>query len=177
MSAHQMTIRRAAAADLPAIGDIYNYFVATSSCTFDTEPRPADGWHEWLKEHDDRTPAIVAIEAGRVVGWGSLSRWNNRCAYRFSVEDSVYVHKDAHGRGIGRCVLTELLRVARQHGHHNVIAQIAGDQPISEALHVALGFRKAGCLEKIGHKFDRWIDVGIWQLRLAQGNDAGPARS
>lgn len=161
-----ITIRHAAAADLTAIGDIYNYYVAHSTCTFDTEPRSAEQWDGWLAEHVGATSAIVAQASGQIVGWGSLSRWNNRCAYRFSVEDSVYVRNDLHRRGIGRAILRELIRVARANEHRNVIAQIAGDQPASEALHESFGFRRAGCLEKIGYKFDRWIDVSIWQLRL-----------
>lgn len=169
MTAFDITMRPARADDLPAIGDIYNYYVAHSTCTFDTEPRPAEKWRDWLAEHADATPAIIACADGRIVGWASLSKWNNRCAYRFSVEDSVYVHKDHHRRGVGRALLGELVKIARGCRHRNIIAQIAGDQAPSEALHEAFGFRRAGTLESIGHKFDRWIDVAIWQLRLPHG--------
>jgi phosphinothricin acetyltransferase len=168
-------LRPASAGDLPVIGDIYSYYVAHSTCTFDTEPRPAQKWLEWLEEHTGPTPAIVATIGGKVVGWGSLSKWNNRCAYRFSVEDSVYVHGDFHRRGIGRTLLGELIQLAQTHGHRNIVAQIAGDQGPSEALHRALGFRRVGCLEKIGFKFDRWIDVAIWQLQLTY-EDSRPTK-
>lgn len=174
MAAQDFTIRPATAADLPVIGEIYNYFVLHSTCTFDTEPRPAEKWREWLAEHTGPTPAVVAVNGGTVVGWGSLSKWNNRCAYRFSVEDSVYVRHDLHRRGIGRALLGELIRLGTAHRHRSIIAQIAGDQAPSESLHELFGFRRVGCLEKIGYKFDRWIDVSLWQLRLTYDSDARP---
>lgn len=161
-----MILRPVTAADIPAVSDIYNYYVLHSTCTFATEPEGAAYWRDWLTAHDGAHPAIVAAEGAEVVGWGSLSRWNNRCAYRFSVEDSVYIHNEHHRRGIGRTILTELVAQARRHDHRNIVAQIAGDQAPSEKLHAALGFHKVGTLEAIGYKFEHWIDVAIWQLRL-----------
>jgi L-amino acid N-acyltransferase YncA len=164
-----MELRAVTAADLPAVGEIYNHYVLHSTCTFATEPEGEEYWRNWFSAHVGPHPAIVAVDEGKIVGWGTLSKWNNRCAYRFSVEDSVYIHKDQHRRGLGRTILTELVALARKHGHRNIVAQIAGDQLPSEKLHAALGFRKAGTLESIGYKFDKWIDVSIWQLRLDGG--------
>ncbi|HKQ46880.1 MAG TPA: GNAT family N-acetyltransferase [Phycisphaerae bacterium] len=161
-----MILRPVRAADIPAVSAIYNHYVLNATCTFATEPEGEAYWRDWLAAHDGAHPAIVAEDSGQVVGWGSLSRWNNRCAYRFSVEDSVYIRTDQHRRGIGRLLLTELVALARTHGHRNIVAQIADHQPASEKLHEALGFRQVGVLEAIGFKFDRWIDVAIWQLRL-----------
>lgn len=161
-----MILRAVTAADIPAVSEIYNYYVQHATCTFATEPEGDAYWHDWLAGHVGAHPAIVAVDGGEVVGWGSLSRWNNRCAYRFSVEDSVYIRNDRHHRGLGRAILTELVTLARTHEHRNIVAQIADHQPASEKLHAALGFRKVGVLETIGFKFDRWIDVAIWQLRL-----------
>jgi len=163
-----MNIRDATATDLPAIAAIYHYFVLNSTCTFETEPRSAGAWEEWLAEHRGAWPVIVAEEASEVLGWGSLSKWNNRCAYRYSTEDSVYVRRDCHGRGVGRAILTDLIARAKHHGHRNIVAQIADHQAASERLHASLGFRRVGCLERIGFKFDRWVDVVIWQLALAR---------
>lgn len=161
-----MDIRPVTPADVTAIADIYNHFVLHSTCTFATEPEGDDYWRNWLTAHVGAHPAIVAVENARIIGWGTLSKWNNRCAYRFSVEDSVYIHKDSHRRGVGRSILTELIALAKMHDHLNIVAQIAADQMPSEKLHARLGFRKVGVLEKIGYKFDRWIDVSLWQLRL-----------
>jgi len=164
-----MELREATAADIPAVEEIYNHYVLHSTCTFATDPEDEEYWRDWLSSHVGAHPAIVAVEGGRVAGWGTLSRWNNRCAYRFSVENSVYIRKECHRRGIGRAILAELVALARRHGHRNIVAQIADHQAASEALHAALGFRKVGYLEAIGYKFDRWIDVAIWQLRLNDG--------
>jgi L-amino acid N-acyltransferase len=172
MAVQDITIRPATAADLLVIGEIYNHYVLHSTCTFDAEPRPAEKWRDWLAEHTGTTPAIVAVEGSAVVAWGSLSKWNNRCAYRHSVEDSVYVREGLHRRGIGRALLGELIRLARNHQHRSIVAQIAGDQAPSEALHERFGFRRVGCLEQIGYKFDHWIDVSLWQLRLSYDGDA-----
>lgn len=161
-----MEIRAALPEDIPAVSEIYNHYVRSSTCTFATEPEGPAYWEKWLSDHCEPYPAIVAIDAGRVTGWATLSRWNNRCAYRFSVEDSVYVLQECHGRGIGRALLKTLTEYARRFGHRNVIAQIADHQAASEKLHASQGFRQVGCLDRIGYKFDRWIDVAIWQLRI-----------
>ena len=135
-------------------------------CTFATEPPGASHWEQWHCEHQGPHPAIVAAQDGEVAGWGSLSTWNTRCAYRYTVEDSVYVRPDCHGRGLGRAILARLIDLARTLNHRSVIAQIADHQPASERLHESLGFRPVGCLNRVGFKFDRWIDVVIWQLEL-----------
>lgn len=171
MSATNLILRPAARADLSAIADIYNHYVAHSTCTFATEPETPAYWDAWLDEHTGPHPAIVAVDGPRLVGWGTLSRWNTRCAYRFSVEDSVYVEDALRGRGIGRDILAELIRLARSHGHHGILAQIADRQPASERLHRQLGFRCIGHIKEVGFKFDRWIDVSIWQCLLPQAHD------
>ena len=161
-----LTIRLAARDDLPAVGDIYNHYVLHSTCTFAEEPEEAAYWLDWFAEHSGPLPAVVAVRDGKVVGWGTLSRWNSRCAYRQTVEDSVYVAPDALGQGIGRAILGKLITLARHHGHRHVIAQYADHQPASEALHRSFGFQPVGCLRGVGFKFNRRIDVTIMQLML-----------
>ncbi len=161
-----LTIRAASTVDLASIAEIYNHYILNSACTFDTKPHDSNHWNNWLAEHERPFPAIVAIRNRSLVGWGSLAKWNNRCAYRLTAEDSVYINPDCHRQGIGRVLLTELIDHARRHGHKNIIAQIADHQPASEALHRSFGFQPVGTLEAIGRKFDRWIDVTIWQLKL-----------
>lgn len=161
-----LIIREATAADLPAVAAIYNHFVAHSTCTFATEPEGEAYWSNWLATHHGAHPAIVAVRDGEVVGWGTLSRWNSRCAYRQTVENSVYVRHDVHRAGIGRRMLEELIRRARELKHRQIIAQIADDQDASKALHRSLGFAEVGVLREVGFKFGRWLDVGLWQLTL-----------
>lgn len=167
-----LELRAATGEDLPAIAALYDHYVQHCACTFDTEPPSTAYWQSWLAEHRGAYAVIVAIRDGGLVGWGSLSKWSKRCAYRFSVEDSVYVQPQCQGQGIGKAILGELIRQARLHGHRNIIAQIADGQPASEALHSGAGFKQVGHLDQVGYKFGRWVGVGIWQLQLDEGRAA-----
>lgn len=167
-----LDMRSAVQADLPAIRSIYDHYIAHSTCTFEVEPGDDESWQSWLDEHQGPHPAIVATRADEVVGWGTLSEWNRRCAYARTVEDSVYVDHRWRAQGVGRAILTRLIELARRHGHHVVIGQIADHQAASEALHSSLGFRRMGCLERVGFKFNRWIDVVIYELQLEDDRDS-----
>jgi L-amino acid N-acyltransferase YncA len=160
------TIRAAAVEDLAAINDIYNYSVQHSTCTFQTEPETPADRRAWFDSHGTAHPILAAAIDGRVVGWGCLSEFKSRCAYRHTVEDSVYIHHDFHGRGIGTLLLRELISRGRAAGHHSIIGIIAGDQPVSVALHEKLGFARVAHLRQVGFKFDRWIDTIYMQLLL-----------
>ena len=169
-SGNPIIVRFATPADLPAIAAIYAHYVDHSVATFATIAPTDDEWRAWLDVHVGPHPAIVATIDDRVVGWGTLSAWNSRCAYRATVEDSVYVHADMHRQGIGRALLARLVELAAMLGHRIVIGQIADHQAASERLHEAFGFRRVGCLEGVGRKFGRTIDVSIFQLTLPQAD-------
>ncbi|HWL93417.1 MAG TPA: GNAT family N-acetyltransferase [Phycisphaerae bacterium] len=162
----EVLIRTAERKDLPAIAEIYNHYVLHSTCTFATEPEDAAYWNKWFEKHTGLHPAIVAERGREVVGWGTLSTWNSRCAYRQTVENSVYVREGCRRGGIGIALMEELIRRARELRHRVIIAQIAGDQAASEELHRRMGFRKVGVLEGVGFKFEQWLDVALWQLQL-----------
>ncbi|QIF04284.1 GNAT family N-acetyltransferase [Roseimicrobium sp. ORNL1] len=159
------TIRPATEADLPAINAIYNHYVLHSTCTYQTEPSTAEERLEWFRQHGEKHPVIVAEEDGQVVGWGSLSRFHPRAAYGHSVEDSVYLHHEWQGRGLGGILLGELLRLAKELGHHTVLGGIDADQAASVALHAKFGFVKVSHLKEVGYKQDRWLDV-IWMQKM-----------
>lgn len=161
-----LLIRAAVSGDLDTINAIYNHYVARSSCTFQTEPSTAAERAAWFAAHDEQHPVIVAERAGEILGWASLSRYHARHAYRFTVEDSVYIRHDAHGRGLGRALLSALIERATQLKHHTIIALIAADQPPSIHLHASLGFDQVAHLRDVGWKFDRWIDVIFMQRVL-----------
>jgi L-amino acid N-acyltransferase YncA len=159
-------IRLATEADLPAINAIYNHYVLTSTCTYQTEPETPEARSTWFDDHQGVHPATVCDIAGTVVGWGSLSAFRGRCGYRFSVENSVYVHHDHHGQGIGKALVLDLIGRARALGHHTIVAGISADQAASRALHERVGFQQVAHFHEVGFKFDRWLDVVFLQLRL-----------
>ena len=159
-------IRPAAEADLVAINDIYNHYVRYSTCTYQEEPEPLEGRRQWFTHHDEQHPVIVAEVDGQVVGWGSLSAYHARSAYRRTVENSVYVHHQHHRRGMGSLLLHELIARARRLGHHAILAGIDAEQTASVALHARFQFEQVGHFKQIGFKFGRWLDVIYMELIL-----------
>jgi L-amino acid N-acyltransferase YncA len=161
-----LAIRLVDRTDAEAIRSIYNVEVATSTVTFDLVPRTLAEQVAWIDEHAGAHPAVVALDGATVVGFGSLSPYRNRPAYATSVEDSVYVHRDHRGRGVGRLLLEELVGRGRDHGFHAVVARIVGGHEASIALHRGCGFETVGVEREIGRKFQRWLDVVLMQRLL-----------
>jgi L-amino acid N-acyltransferase len=160
------SIRLATQGDLAAINDIYNHYVFHSTCTYQEQPEPIESRRKWFAEHDEKHPITVAILDGQIVGWGSLSAFKDRSAYRNTGENSVYIHHEFHRRGIGTAVLQDLINRARAIGHHTIIAGIDGEQTASVALHSRFGFVTVSHLREVGFKFGRWLDVIYMQLML-----------
>lgn len=162
-----MTIRDARAGDLPGIFEIYHEQVMHGTATFDTEPKDTAAQGAWFSAHArERYPILVAEEDGRVVGWARLYPWSDRCAYARSAENSVYVHKDARGRGVGRELMRALIARARGAGVCVLLARIAEGNPASVALHRAMGFEPIGTMRRVGEKFGRILDVELMQLHM-----------
>ncbi len=161
-----ITIRFATEADAAAIAQIYNYEVENETSTFDLVPRSLDDQREWQAARSGAFAVIVAEIDGQVVGFGALSPYKERAAYRSSVEDSVYVRRDMGRRGIGQALLRHLLATAKDGGFHTVLARIATDNEASIALHQAMGFDVVGIEKQVGRKFNRWLDVMLLQLML-----------
>jgi len=159
-------IRLARPDDAEATRAIYNQEVQGSTITFDLVPRTASQQREWLQQHSGAHPAIVAVNGDDVIGFGSLSPYRSRPAYSTTVEDSVYVDRDRRGQGVGRLLLNELVRLARAHGFHAVMARIVGGHEASIALHRACGFEMVGIEREVGRKFGQWLDVAVMQRLL-----------
>jgi L-amino acid N-acyltransferase len=169
--------RLATVDDAAAIGAIYNLEVTTSVVTFDLVPRSLEEQRRWLSDRSGAHAVIVAeelVDAGdgggpapTIVGYASLSPYRTRPAYKTSVEDSVYVHRDHQGKGVGKLLLRDLLDVATAHGFHAVFARIVdGGDGASIALHRALQFELVGVEREVGRKFGRWLDVVLMQRLL-----------
>lgn len=162
----EVHIRLANVDDLPAINDIYNHYVIHSVTTYQEEPEPAESRQAWFSRHGGAHPVTVAVSGADIVGWGSLSPFHPRSAYRFTVENSVYVHPQHLRRGIGTALLTDLIERAIEAKHRSIIGLIDAEQAGSIAIHRKMGFVQAAHLKQVGFKFDRWLDVIFMQKML-----------
>ena len=173
-----MQLRRATVEDAEAIRTIYNVEVQTSTVTFDILPRSVEDQRRWIEDRSGAHAVVVATDDdGAVIGFGSLSPYKERPAYATTVEDSVYVHRDHQGEGVGRSVLAELLRLAEDHGFHAVMARIVGDHATSIGLHSSQGFHVVGREREVGRKFGRWLDVVVMERLLGNSHEGAAAHS
>lgn len=169
-------IRPSAEADLGAITDIYAHHVLHGTGTFEIDPPTlADMTARRAEVLGRDLPWLVVEESGRVLGYAYCNWFKPRAAYRFSAEDSIYLHSDAAGRGLGRLLLAELLAQAQRAGVRKLIAVI-GDSANAGSIgvHRALGFRDVGVLRSCGWKFGRWLDVVMMDRALGQADTTSP---
>ena len=160
-------IRLARRDDAEAIRRIYNREVTESTATLDLVPRDDAAQSRWMEEHAGAYAAVVAVAPdGAVAGFASLSPYRTRPGYSTTVEDSVYVDAAHRGAGVGRLLLSELVRVAQASGFHAVMARITAPQEPSLALHRSCGFALVGIEREVGRKFGRWLDVALMQRLL-----------
>lgn len=160
-------MRPAVLADAEAIRTIYNHEVVHTAATFDLVPRTLAEQEAWLDARSGAFTAVVAVDDDEVVvGFGALSPYKERAAYRTSVEDSVYVRRDLGGKGVGSLILGTLLEIAADSGFHAVFARINASGEASIALHAKLGFTLVGVEREVGRKFNRWHDVALMQRLL-----------
>jgi L-amino acid N-acyltransferase YncA len=162
-----MIIRDATEADAAAIATIYAHHVIHGTASYDLDPPPAD-YHrdKILSVIGEGWPYLVAENGGEVVGYAYATQMRPRAAYRFTAEDSIYVHPDRQRRGTGRALLETLLERSAACGFRTMIAVVGGAEPASIALHEALGFRQVGRLTRVGFKFGRWLDSVYLQRDL-----------
>lgn len=168
---HRATIQRAAVADIPAITEIYNEAIATTTATFDTEPKRTAERLAWFESHDERHPILVALLDGKVVGWASISKWSDRQAYADTGETSFYVKSEYRGQGVGRQLKAAVIEEARRLGFHSLIARVAEGNQESIHLNESFGFVHVGVLKEVGRKFGRLLDVHIMQKMLNDDGD------
>lgn len=151
-----------------AILEILNDAIVHSTALYDYRPRPAESMVTWFAaKQAGRYPVIGAVDGqGTLLGFASYGVFRERPAYKYSVEHSVYVHRDARGRGVGRALMTRLIAAARGQGYHLLIGGIDASNEASIALHRQLGFVHAGTIQQAGFKFGRWLDLAFYQLTL-----------
>lgn len=172
-----VSIRPATLADIPAITRIYGEFVSTGTASFElTPPDEAEMARRMQALFEGGYPYIVAQMSGTIAGYAYAGSYRPRPAYRFSVEDSIYIDARAQRRGIGRSLLQHLIEECERRGFRQMIAVIGDSaQTPSIALHRALGFRMVGTVENVGYKFGRWLDSVVMELPLGEGDTSTPA--
>ncbi len=171
-----VAIRPAVAADIPAITRIYVHAVEHGTASFElTPPDEAEMARRMQVMLDGKFPYLVAEVDGAFAGYAYASSYRTRPAYRFTVENSVYVAPDMHRRGIGKALLKALIDACTALGFRQMIAVIGdSNQAASIGVHRACGFEDAGNLRNIGWKFGRWLDTPIMQLALGSGATTPP---
>jgi L-amino acid N-acyltransferase YncA len=162
-----MLIRAATNADLPAILDIYNDVVTTTTAIYDECTSTLDERKAWFEQRGRcGLPVLVAELDHQVAGFSSFGEWRSRWGYRYTVEHSVHVRADRRGQGIGRVLIEALFPYATALGMHVMIAHIDSEATASLRLHEKLGFAQVGTFRQVGHKFDRWLDLVAMQRAI-----------
>lgn len=160
-------IRSATPADAAAIAGIYNYYITDTIVTFEeTTVTGGEMAGRIAAVLGAGHPWLVVEDQGAVVGYAYASAWKGRCAFRFSLETTVYLQHGAMGRGLGAALYRQLIARLRELKYHVAIGGIALPNDASVRLHEKLGFRKVAHFTEVGYKFGRWLDVGYWELLL-----------
>jgi L-amino acid N-acyltransferase YncA len=161
-----MNIRNAAIDDAQAIVDIYNWYIDNTTITFETEAVTVEAMRSRIGEKLSTHDWLVGEENGAITGFAYYGSFRPRAAYRHTVESTIYLTREAKGKGFGKLLYARLIESAQSHGFREVVGVIALPNPESVRLHERMGFIKVGILRNIGFKFGNYIDVGIWQKSI-----------
>lgn len=158
-----VVLRDATYNDLQAILDIFNEEVVNSTVIYVSNTQSLEARKIWYDERiRDGYPVIVATNGSDVVGFGTYGLF--RPGYKYTVEHSVYVHKDHRGQGVSKLILEWLIKHAKDHGYHVMMAGIDADNSLSIRLHQKYGFEEVAHMKQVGFKFGRWLDAKLLQL-------------
>lgn len=173
---HPLILRDANEDDMPAVLAIYAHHVIHGSASFELEPPTLEQMRQRRADvcaHG--LPYLVAERDGQVVGYGYATLYRPRPAYRFTVEDSVYVREDMSGLGIGQALLSRVIERCIEGGRRQMVAIIGNSENLASIrLHERQGFRKVGVFESVGFKHGRWLDTVIMQRELGEGAGSAP---
>jgi phosphinothricin acetyltransferase len=159
-------IRNVEVEDAAQIAEIYNYYIKNTLVSFEESPVTSEEMASRIEEISSSLPWLVYEEQNRIAGYAYASKWKGRCAYRYSVESTVYLNPTLRGKGVGSVLYQALLDKLKSQGYHTVIGGISLPNETSIKLHEKFGFRKVAHFSEVGFKFNKWVDVGYWQLKL-----------
>jgi L-amino acid N-acyltransferase YncA len=160
-------IRTALEQDLEAMLEIYNDVIVNTTAVYDYQPHTLEMRRQWFRIKEAQGfPVFVAEEDGRVVGFSSIGPFRAWAAYKYSVENSVYVAADQRGKGIGKLLIAPLVEASVQLNMHTIIAGIDATNEASIKLHRSFGFNEVAHFKQVGYKFGRWLDLTFMQLLL-----------
>ena len=161
---------------MDAIAEIYRHYVLNTVITFESDPPPAEEMTgRWQAISGKGLPYLVAEVGDTVAGYAYAAPYRTRHAYRFSVEDTVYLDPAQTGKGLGRMLLSKLIHLCTERGYRQMIGIVAGhENAASVNLHKSLGFEFKGTTDAVGYKFDRWVDTLYFQRALGPGASEPP---
>jgi len=154
--------------DAEEICGIYNFFVNNTDITFEEQPVSAAEMEKRIRDVTATYPWLVVEEEGRILGYAYSGKYRERSAYRYTAELTIYIKNGEEGRGLGAELMGRVIEETRRRGFHSLVSAIAIPNERSVSIHEKFGFEKIGHFKEVGFKFDRWIDVGYWELVLTK---------
>ena len=153
---------------LPEILSIFNEAIMNSTALYEYVPRNMEFMHAWYESKLKKNYPITGAfdRDGKLLGFGTYGVFRERPAYKYTVEHSVYVHLDARGKGLGKILLHEIIKLATEQDYHVLVGGIDASNNISIRLHEQLGFEFCGRVKQAAYKFGRWLDLDFYQLIL-----------
>ncbi|MFT3702288.1 MAG: GNAT family N-acetyltransferase [Agriterribacter sp.] len=162
-----VTVRPAHNGDVQAILDIYNHAILHTTAVYDYVPHTLEMRQQWFDAKKQQGfPVFVAEENNEVVGFSSIGPFRAWAAYKFTVENAIYVRNNMQGKGIGKLLMQPLIATSRELGFHTIVAGIDADNEVSLRLHRNFGFEEVAHFKQVGWKFDKWLNLKFMQLIL-----------
>lgn len=162
-----VAIRPATEADIPVLHEIYNHIIVNTTAVYQYQPQTLEMRKDWYNaKMKDGYPVFVAVSDNKVVGFSSFGPFRAWAAYKYTVENSVYVAADQRGKGIGKVLMAPLIEAARERNLHTIVAGIDASNAVSIHLHKTFGFEEVAHFKQVGYKFGKWLDLTFMQLLL-----------
>lgn len=160
------TIRQATPADASQICALYNHYVKNTCVTFEEDEVTVEDMTSRILSTTKQWSWLVAEEEGQILGYAYGSTWRARTAYRYTAESAIYLLNTAQQKGLGTRLYQALITDLKNKGYKVLVATLAGHNPVSEALHLKLGFKKVGAYQGVGYKHETWLGITTYQLTL-----------